>query len=104
MERVLILYPGESNYVALWQPGAQRGWVQQPIVRSPKRGTELYTAIKDLLQSQSLPITDLTHIGVMHGPASYAGLRSFVATANSLAWALRLPIFSFSPETLIPES
>lgn len=98
---VLILSVRES-FVGLWCPDNHTPWVSLPITSNPGENKVIET-IEVLLDEQGIILTKLTHIGVMHGPASYTQLRIFIATANSLAWALEIPLFSFGPDTNIPD-
>lgn len=102
--RVLIFMAGDENYVGLWRADAVPGWRTVPIVRSVPEGNQVLQALDALLHESSVPLTQITHVGVMRGPASYTQLRLVVTTANALAWALGLPLFGFSSEVSMPDS
>ncbi len=53
---------------------------------------ELLAAIDGILRSADVERTALTHIAVAVGPGGYTGLRTGVATAQGLAFALDLPL------------
>lgn len=100
---VLILYPGQESYIGLWRPHHATEWLTVPLP-APVRGPLLLQFIDTLLTDNHLALKDVTHIGVMEGPASYTHLRVFVATANALAWSKQIPLFSFSLADILPES
>lgn len=100
--RVLILMPGELPYVALWCPDESDPF-RAKACEVKIHGPDLIQMISTLCQENQCSLATLTHIGVMAVPASYTQLRLFVATANTLAWTLNLPIFSFTPSTKLPD-
>lgn len=59
---------------------------------------ELVRKIDFLLKNNNLSKKDLTQIAVNIGPGSYTGVRIGVTTANSIAFALNLPIIEISDE------
>ncbi len=48
--------------------------------------------IDELLREASLTLADITHIYVHTGPGSFTGLRVGVTIANTLGWALGVPV------------
>jgi hypothetical protein len=99
---VLIFCPGDESYVGLWQSQSKDDWTRIPLAKGAQTGPDIIQSIDQLLNSHHLKLNDLTHIGAMVGPASYTQLRLFVATANTLAWALQKPLFGFSKEADLP--
>ncbi len=57
---------------------------------------ELISRIIELLEGQSLVISDISAITVARGPGSFNGLRVGLATAKGLAFALAIPLVSIS--------
>lgn len=55
---------------------------------------ELLSEIEKLLNEMKITKKDLTTIVVNPGPGSYTGQRVGISTANCLAFALNIPIFS----------
>lgn len=106
--RVLIFLPGDVSQIGLWQShGPEGSWCMVDVPRtvrgqSAARDNRVLQAVNSLLTQTNLPLSHVTHIGVMRGPASYTELRLFVTTANTLAWAHGVPLFSFDPTTDIP--
>jgi hypothetical protein len=104
---VLILYPGHTHPISIWRPSEVPAWRQYKFneVRGSKSesGSPVFNALEQVMAEQLLTPRQLTHIGVMTGPASYTLLRSYVAIANSLAWALQIPLFSFSDSIHLPD-
>lgn len=52
----------------------------------------LLSKIDELLHANNLQKTDLTGIVVFKGPGSFTGLRIGITVANTLAYALKIPI------------
>ncbi len=59
-----------------------------------KRSSRLTLMIQDLLTHQGLAPHRLNGILVSHGPGSFTGLRVGIVTAKTLAYALKVPIYS----------
>ncbi|NCW11574.1 MAG: tRNA (adenosine(37)-N6)-threonylcarbamoyltransferase complex dimerization subunit type 1 TsaB [Chitinophagia bacterium] len=58
-------------------------------------------AVKELLTSHSLKVTELDAIVVTLGPGSYTGLRVGLASAKGLAYALQKPLIGLSTLRLL---
>jgi len=48
--------------------------------------------IEEMLTKQNKKLEDISEIKVETGPGSFTGLRVGAAVANSLAWALNIPV------------
>ncbi|EKD29200.1 MAG: YdiC [uncultured bacterium] len=57
--------------------------------------------IDSLITKSKIDRTSLTAIGVDFGPGSFTGIRIGIATANAIAIALRIPVYSFSSLDLL---
>ncbi len=90
--------------VGLWRPQHAESWVVTDLVLGRESGPALLQSTLDLLESAGETWATITHVGVMHGPASYTQLRVFITTAATLAWVKSIPIFSFDPQTLLPDA
>ncbi len=99
--RVLVFYPSSPSLIGLWQPDAVLPW-QTVTLQEGVRGADLLAAVYELLGEHKLDLSQLTHLGAMTGPASYTQLRTMVATANALAWSLRIPLFGFNLHSQLP--
>ena len=53
---------------------------------------KLLPQIKKLLKTRRVKLEDLSGIAVVQGPGSFMGIRTGVATANTLAYVLNIPI------------
>jgi hypothetical protein len=105
IQRVLIFYPGNPSYIGLWQPSLPDLWQTQTVTSGrTSDANAVFESLHALLKKNSSTIKEVTAIGVMQGPASYTQLRSFIASANSMAWALRLPLFGFSADSVLPDN
>ena len=54
---------------------------------------KLLPQIQKLLKNKKIKLKDLTGIAVVKGPGSFMGIRTGVATGNTLAYVLNIPIF-----------
>lgn len=79
-------------------------WVTHEVSNGSDSGPSLIKAITTLLEEHHLTYSEITHIGAMTGPASYTQLRIFIATANTLAWVNKIPLFGFKPDTELPDA
>lgn len=59
---------------------------------------DLLPAIDDLLKANGISKHDISAIVANVGPGTYTGLRIGITTANTLAKALDIPIYSFQSE------
>jgi len=63
------------------------------IVEKPYKQSELLLkTIEKLVQKQKIKLTDLSGIIVVSGPGQFSALRIGVVTANSLGFALDIPV------------
>ncbi len=65
------------------------------------RDQDVLGAIQQALQSQNKSLTDIQSIQVHTGPGSFTGLRVGISIANTLSFALNIPINSKPPGTTI---
>ncbi len=103
MNVTILIFDAAQSYVGLWRPEAAQPWVTHTVADRSKAGNQILCALDTLCRSEGLSLTEVTHIGVMQGPASYTQLRLYIATANALAWARSLPLFKYSPDTILPD-
>ena len=99
---VLVLVAGPESYLGLWRPAAPEPWLTVNVTPS-REANSVLTALAALQSQSGITLKELTHIGVMAGPASYTQLRVFVTTANTLAWIGHLPLFGFPPTAIVPQ-
>lgn len=57
-----------------------------------KKAQALLPFIESALVKESVAINDIAEINVNTGPGSFTGLRVGVAVANTLGWALNIPV------------
>lgn len=73
--------------------GDHRGIRAHTMVASDRRHAESLTPmIRFAMQQASVEMTDLSAIAVDVGPGLFTGMRVGMATAQSMAWALDLPV------------
>lgn len=82
---------GQTIFVAL---ADARGKVviQQRLAARYRQAERLLPAIESLRKKSRQPITAITGIIVVSGPGPFTALRVGVMTANTFAWALKVPI------------
>lgn len=61
----------------------------------------LHTTLLEMLNKNRMGPRDLHAIGVTNGPGSYTGIRVGLASANGLAFALKIPLISISTLELL---
>jgi tRNA threonylcarbamoyladenosine biosynthesis protein TsaB len=68
-------------------------WVATPHGQNLSK--TLLPSLQDILNKHDLQLKDVSKISVGIGPGSYTGTRVGVAVAQSLAFALSIPLYSF---------
>ena len=63
---------------------------------NPSRAEEVLVAIRNLIDSAGISLTDLDLIAVSNGPGSYSGIRIGIATGLGLKAALNIPLVGVS--------
>jgi len=63
---------------------------------------KLLPAIKRMLSRHGMDFHDISRIAVVSGPGSYTGVRTGVAIANALAYALKKPILGLRTDQVPP--
>lgn len=78
--------------------------VEERTSTQARRADDLLLLIDELLAAYQLTPNDLDTIYVRRGLGSYTGLRVGVAVANSLGWALSIPVHGVYSDILTPLS
>lgn len=58
----------------------------------PDKSQQVLNLINQILKKNKKTLKDLTKIEVETGPGSFTGLRVGLAVANTLGWALKIPV------------
>lgn len=58
----------------------------------PDKSQQVLELINQILKKNKKGLEDLTEIEVETGPGSFTGLRVGLAVANTLGWALKIPV------------
>jgi tRNA A37 threonylcarbamoyladenosine modification protein TsaB len=105
MKQAVLIFSGVETHplVGIWRPHHVEPWVTHDVMLGRESGPALLKATLELLHSAGETWLTITHVGVMHGPASYTKLRIFITTASTIAWVRNIPIFSFGPSALLPD-
>lgn len=91
-ERVLVIDTSTSlSYVALFS--RSKMLFLQKLPAGPS--LSLMSAIAEALKQSNISVKDLNFIATATGPGSYTGLRVGVATAQALAFSLKIPLITF---------
>lgn len=70
----------------------QKFFLRKPV--DTKRAQIVLPMISQLLKKHKMALKDVNAIEVVKGPGSFTGLRVGVAIANTLGWALQIPVNS----------
>ena len=57
-----------------------------------EKSQKLLPFINEVLKKKEIKIEDISEIEVNTGPGSYTGLRVGVSVANTIGWALKIPV------------
>lgn len=69
---------------------------ERNIYAERNHSVHLVTAIDEVLATAGISKRELHAIAVGIGPGSYTGIRIAVTTAKTIAWVLKLPVYSIS--------
>ncbi len=58
----------------------------------PDKSQQLLLLIEEILLKQKKTLKEISEIEVKTGPGSFTGLRVGLAVANTLGWALKIPV------------
>lgn len=76
--------------IGLYEDSKEIGYVKWEAHR--KLTDTIHLKVKEILNQSSIGVDDLGGIVVFKGPGSFTGLRIGISVANSLAYALSIPI------------
>lgn len=73
------------------------GAIESSVVKDLPRGAseDVLGIVKKFLEAQSIALTSIGGIIVTLGPGPFTALRIGVVIANTLAWALHIPLFGY---------
>lgn len=57
-----------------------------------EKSQQVLTLIDQILKKNKKTLKDITEIEVNLGPGSFTGLKVGISVANTLAWALKIPV------------
>lgn len=78
--------------------------LEKKLTGGAKNSSNLLQTLKDLFDEKGIPVEKLTGLRVNPGPGSYTSLRVGIAIANTLSYALKIPINDLPPrQPLLPE-
>lgn len=83
--------------VSLYKDGT---WIAKHADVKPASAQTVLPLLESLLADQHVMISDITAVEVHTGPGSFTGLRVGAAIAQTLSWALQIPINDKPPGTL----
>lgn len=96
----MILYIDTKNQKVVTVALKKEGQVLKSLSEENKYGSQaLLPLINKLLKVQKLTFKDLKAIEVNTGPGSFTGLRVGVSVANTLGFALDIPVNGEKMET-----
>lgn len=88
----------DKNYLALFWPEK----IEKEIFwQRQETSKELLPKIDQFLRQNKLKLKDLKAIAVFRGPGSFTGLRVGISVAQSLGYALKIPVFGFKQKDIL---
>lgn len=90
-ENILLIDTSSNQEIELRLKIKGKIYVQKEAI-GQNRAQAVLPMIEKLLKKHRLKIQDLSSIEVNTGPGSFTGLRVGVSIANTLAFALRIPV------------
>lgn len=97
---ILIIDTSSVDYLALSLVKAEKVLVKKKVKASRQQSEKLLVSIDKLLKDYSLKLTDLKKIKVYDKGESFTSLRIGVSTANTLAYALKIPVVNMENKAI----
>jgi tRNA threonylcarbamoyl adenosine modification protein YeaZ len=69
------------------------------IESNPENNRKLVSIIQSFLTTKSYKPKDITAVGVINGPGTFTGVRTGVTIANTIVYALKVPLYSIDSLT-----
>jgi len=88
----LIINTTNNEFILLILAKSQTDFKVKKIKAEFKQSERLLSAIAELLKKNNINLTQLKGLGVVSGPGGFTSLRIGVVTANTLAYALKIPV------------
>jgi len=104
---ILIIHTADLKKIFIGLIKEDKLIVKKKFFAQYQQAEKLLSAIDKMFQVSGYKLQDLKGIAVVPGPGPFTALRIGVATANALAWALKIPVVGIklsefkNPEELI---
>lgn len=89
---ILVINTADERKVFLGLLDRGKWLTRKEFLAQYQQAEKLLTEINKLLKKQACKLTDLQAILVINGPGPFTALRIGIVTANTLAWALKIPM------------
>lgn len=89
---ILVIHTADQSQVFLSLAKAGKLIAKKQFNAQYHQAERLLFAIDKLLKAKSCKLKAITGIVVVSGPGPFTALRIGIATANTLAWALKIPV------------
>jgi tRNA threonylcarbamoyladenosine biosynthesis protein TsaB len=91
---ILVINTADAEQVYIGLVSGNKLVINKQFPAKYRQAEELLPRIDKLLKGQKIKLKDLKAISVVSGPGPFTALRIGITIANTLAWALAIPIFS----------
>ncbi len=88
----LIINTTNNKFIELILAKTPEDFKVKKIKAEFKQSEKLLPAMAELLKKNNIKLTQLKGIAVVSGPGGFTSLRIGVVTANTLAYALKIPV------------
>lgn len=93
---ILIINTANTNQLEVILAKSQDDFKVKKLSGQHQQAEQLLPAINGILAGSNKSLSDISGLGVVSGPGGFTALRIGVVTANTLAYALNIPIVSLT--------
>lgn len=89
---ILIINTTDQGAIEIILAKSPKDFIVKKVTGRHQESEKLLKTIEDFLKSRKVSLKRIKAVGVVSGPGGFTALRIGVVIANTLVWALKIPI------------